>query len=138
MPEFAIAALALFMLVFGILDFGRAIYTYHTLSNAARLGSRWAIVRGSASCNGPIDHCNAQSSDVQTYVRSQIVALVDTSQVVVTTTWPGNNSNCPTTGDTHAAGCPVNVAIQYPFNFAVPLIGAQLNLSSNSQMVISQ
>lgn len=38
----------LLLLIAGILEFGRALYTYHTVSNAARLGSRWAMLRGSA------------------------------------------------------------------------------------------
>ena len=46
--EFAIASTVALTLIFGIVDFGRGLYTYHLVSNAARAGSRYAIVRGSA------------------------------------------------------------------------------------------
>ena len=52
MVEFVIAAMLLMLFVFGIIDFGRALYTYHAVSDAARLGSRFAIVRGS-KCIAP-------------------------------------------------------------------------------------
>ena len=44
-------ALVLFPLMFGIIDFSRALYAYHWVSYAAREGTRWASVRGT-SCPG--------------------------------------------------------------------------------------
>ena len=45
--EFAfVLILILFPLMFGIIDFSRALYAYHWVSYAAREGSRWASVRG--------------------------------------------------------------------------------------------
>lgn len=133
MVEFAIAALALLLFVFGILEFGRALYAYHTISNAARLGSRWAIVRG-ASCAAPLDHCQATSADVQTYTRTQIFALLDPSQLNVTANWPGGNG-CA--AGSNARGCPVTVTVSYQFGFILPFISATVPLSSTSQMTIA-
>ena len=42
--EFALVFPVLVVLLFGIVDFGRAIYDYNTLANAARAGVRVAIV----------------------------------------------------------------------------------------------
>ena len=39
----------LLALMFGIIDFGRALYTYSFVAQLARQGARWAIVRG-ANC----------------------------------------------------------------------------------------
>jgi Flp pilus assembly protein TadG len=39
--EFAIASVAFFLMVFGTLDFGRAIYMYSQLHNAVREGARY-------------------------------------------------------------------------------------------------
>jgi len=39
--EFAIASVAFFMIVFGTLDFGRAIYMYSQLHSAVREGARY-------------------------------------------------------------------------------------------------
>jgi Flp pilus assembly protein TadG len=149
MVEFAIAATALLLIMFGILEFGRVMYIYHTVSNAARLGSRWAMVRGGNSCSGPIDHCNATSSDIQTWVLSQ-VPIVDSSSTTlpgcsqaglcVTATW--SNSSDPSVdcadGGTNDPGHLVCVTVSYPFNFALPFISqTALTLSSTSKMVIS-
>ena len=132
--EFAIASAAFLLFIFGIIEFGFALFTYHSVSNAARLGSRWAIVRG-ASCN-TLDHCNASSSDIQTFVQSQVVAVMDPTQVTVTATWPGNGGSCAS--GSKARGCPVIVTVSYPFNFAIPYVsGTQLQISSTSQMTIA-
>jgi Flp pilus assembly protein TadG len=42
--EFAIVSLLLFMLVFGIIDFGFAFFSWNTAANAAREGARKAAV----------------------------------------------------------------------------------------------
>lgn len=47
--EFALIGPIFFLLVFGILEGGRLIWTYHTVSNATKEGARFATVRGSGS-----------------------------------------------------------------------------------------
>lgn len=42
--ETALVLLVLFFLVFGIIEFGRAMYTKNTLTNSARAGARQAVV----------------------------------------------------------------------------------------------
>jgi Flp pilus assembly protein TadG len=136
MVEFALALVAFLFFIFGIIEFSRAIYVYHTVSNAARLGSRWAIVRGSR-CAAPLDDCNAASGDVQTYVRSQIAAGMDPNQLDVSATWQAGNYGCPSDGS-NAPGCLVVVTATYPFGFALPWIAPQgLRISSSSQMIVS-
>ena len=44
LAEFALVFPVFFLLLMGILDFGRAIYAYNTLSNASRAAVRVAIV----------------------------------------------------------------------------------------------
>lgn len=133
MVEFVIAATLLMLFVFGIVEFGRALYTYHAVSDAARLGTRFAIVRGS-KCIAP--SCPAQAADVQTYVRAQ-APLIDQSAMTVTTTWPGGGAGCPV--GVPNPGCLVVVNVAYPFDFAVPFLsGVPLNMTSTSQMVISR
>ena len=140
MVEFAIASTALLLLIFGILEFGRVLYIYHTVSNAARLGSRWAIVRGGSSCTSSVDHCSASQSDISAYVLSQ-VPMLDSGTMTVTAQWNGSNdpsSACSGTG-TNAAGHLVCVTVSYPFNFALPFVSkTALTIASTSSMVISQ
>lgn len=135
MIEFVLALTFVLVFVFGILESARALYTYHTVSNLARLGSRWAIVRG-ANCS-VLDNCNADQTAVQTYVRSQAFALMNASQITALVNWPGNNATCPS-GSTNARGCLVSVTVSYPFTFSVPLLSLPaITLSSSSQMIIS-
>jgi len=140
MVEFVVGSMALLLLIFGTVEFGRALSIYHTVSNAARIGSRWAIVRGSASCTpGLIDHCNAQSTDVATYVQSQAPIAVDSGSMTVTASWPGGNAGCSSTTDFHAKGCVVIVTAQYNFKSVLPFISTvTVPMVSSSQMYIAQ
>lgn len=47
--EFALIGPLFFLLVFGILEGGRMIWTYHTVSNATKEGARYTTVRGNGS-----------------------------------------------------------------------------------------
>jgi len=126
-PEMVIVVGALLALLFGIIDFGRAFYTYNFVAQLAREGARWAIVRGSG-CT-VLDHCNAASSDIQTYVRSLSEGATNPNSIGVTAVWPQT---------TKAAGNTVSVTVTYPFSFLGVLQGVQLPMSSTSQMVISE
>jgi Flp pilus assembly protein TadG len=139
--EFAIAATALLCIMVGIIESGRALYMYHTVSNAARLASRWAIVRGSG-CSAPLDHCNATAADIQNYVQSN-VPIVDSGSLQVTASWSTStdpNSGCSVTDPSgnNSEGHLVCVTVAYPFRFAIPFLNATtLNLSSTSKMAIA-
>jgi Flp pilus assembly protein TadG len=141
MVEFAFAATLLLLLLFGIIEFGRVLYTYHTVSNAARIGSRWAMVRGSG-CS-VLDHCGATSADISAYVLS-VVPMVDANTMTVTASWTTTtnpNDDCTATdpGGNNGTGHIVCVTVSYPFNFAVPMVSQNaLTLSSTSRMAISQ
>ena len=47
--EFALVAPLLFLLLFGIMEFGVAVWRYNTVANAAREGARAAIMFGMAN-----------------------------------------------------------------------------------------
>lgn len=42
--EFAVVALFFFMLIFGVIEFGRFLYTHNALTDAARRGARYAVI----------------------------------------------------------------------------------------------
>jgi Flp pilus assembly protein TadG len=44
MVEMAMVCLLFFFLLFGILEFGRALWTYNTIVNGTRAGARWGLV----------------------------------------------------------------------------------------------
>jgi len=134
LAEFAVVLTGAMLLLFGVIDFSRAAYTYHLLSNAARLGTRYAIVRGSA-CT--FSGCPASASDIQTYVRG-LAGELNTSSITVDTTWATSTgcSGSPYQGP----GCQVTVQVSYPLHLmVVPLMPAfTMTISTSSSMIISQ
>jgi Flp pilus assembly protein TadG len=134
--ESAVMISVLLLMMFGIIGFGTALYTYHFVSNTAREATRWASVRGH-SCTGG---CEASSGDVNTYVQSLSTGIgLDPTKVTTTTTWvapPGNLAMC--TSPPNSPGCVVKVQVQYSFQFLFPLLPSGFTMQSTSQMVISQ
>jgi Flp pilus assembly protein TadG len=140
--ETAVSISILMIMVIGVIEGGWLLYTFHYLSYAARQGSRYAMVRGSA-CNASngMDNCpNATSDQIQTYVRSVRFPGIDPNQVSVTVNWsagPQTGGSC--TSPCKDPGDQVLVTTTYPFPLSIPFIPAsQVNMSSTSEMVIAQ
>jgi Flp pilus assembly protein TadG len=131
----------LFAGIFGVIEFGRALYTYHFVSDAAREASRWASVRGK-SCTAYGSACPAKSTDVEDYVVSIAPPGIDTRPVklLVNTAWvapPGNGNSCAKFPNN--LGCSVQVMVTYNFNFILPFLPTSTYaMKSTSEMVISQ
>jgi TadE-like protein len=51
MAEFAVVALLFFMIIFGIIEFGRLLYTHNALTDATRKGARYASLHHGANAN---------------------------------------------------------------------------------------
>jgi len=131
--EFAIVTTCALTLLFGVIDFGRALYTYHLVTDAARYGTRYAIVHGSA-CTAP--SCPATAAQIQTYVRG-LAPGIDPNAMTVTTTW-ASGTGC-SGGSFQGPGCLATVQVRYTFAFVAPLMPSfSLPMTSTSQMVISQ
>lgn len=146
--ETALALTILFVLLFGIFEFSMAFYTYHYVSDAAREGSRWAMVRGSESCtNTPaLTSCDASVSDIQNYVKSLAYAGIDSvnRMTVDVQTCPYSKSTaswsaCATGTTDNAPGDQVQVTVTYSFPLSIPFWGTKtIPVSSTSTMVYSQ
>src|SRR5277367_1482570 len=143
MVETALMLSVLLVMMFGIVGFGHALYTYHFVSNTAREATRWASVRG-FTC--PLDTpvlsggCPAADSDVTAYVQNLSTGIgLDPTKVTTTTTWvapPNNLAICAS--QPKSPGCVVKVQVQYSFQFLFPLLPSGFTMQSTSQMVISQ
>jgi Flp pilus assembly protein TadG len=132
LPETVIVMGVLLAVMFGIMDFGRALYTYGFVANAAREGARWAIVRGSECTQ--LDHCSASSADLQTYVQSLSEGAMKASSIGATLTFPSASCTSPD----NAPGCVAKVTVTYPFTFIAPFVSnVTMPMSSTSEMVIS-
>lgn len=155
--ESALSITILLTLLIGIMEGCLLIYSYHFISNAAREGTRYAIVRGATwgtppwspldsngldvpkPCGSYTDAgCTTNADQIQQYVQSLAFPGIDASQINAKTTWyslPGGTSG-PTYNN---YGDYVQVKVTYTFPFNVPFIPRQsLTMSSTSEMVISQ
>jgi Flp pilus assembly protein TadG len=142
--ESAVTIIFFFTVLFGILDFGRALYAYHFVSEAAREATRWAAVNGwhctdDSSCTVP-----ATDGDVQSYVSNLTPAGINKANVSTRACGTADGGECPESTSPACAtppdndGCMVKVTVNYAFNFLVPLVHVgRVTLSSTSEMVIS-
>lgn len=120
--EAALVTTVFLMVLMGIMDFGRLVWMYGTLTHATREAARYAMAHGSESSQP------ASSADIAAVVNSQAIGL-DSSSIVVTPAWSPDNR----------PGSTVTVTVQYNFSpLPVPYtkIGT-LVLRSVSQQVIS-
>jgi Flp pilus assembly protein TadG len=130
--EFALALPILCLLIFGVLDAGRAVVAAIALSNAAAMSARYAAV----NCGGSKSAC---TDNLQAPVRDVFVNIcsADTAHPVLA-------SVC-TTIDSAALGTDtsqiklksltvdltdgsVSLVVEYPFQAAVPLVASALGL----------
>jgi Flp pilus assembly protein TadG len=132
--EYALIFMVLMSLLLGIVDFSRALYTYHFLSNAAREATRWAAVNGATCASDNSCAASASQSDIQNYVTNITPPGVDSTKLTTTPSWPGTGTVCAVANN---PGCPVQVEVSYQFTFVVPFIrSTPLTLSSSSEMTI--
>lgn len=114
--EFALVAPIFFLILFAIIDFGRYVYYVQILNNAAREGTRYAIVHGAESLSptGPPD--DESGADVIDVVRTYAIGVIgraDASVLAIVPTWdPFNNHR----------GTKVTVEVTYAFRSVIPLV----------------
>ena len=148
--ETALCLLLLFGLLSGLMWFALTIYEYHSISQTAREGSRWAAVRGSASCTTThVDHCNASATDIANYVAGLGYSHITASNVTVSWCTPplgGTAGTCSTTTK-NDPGNLVQVQVTYSTTLITPMVSSKaitigrtsaITMGSTSQMLISQ
>lgn len=111
MVEFALTITVTFLLIFGLIEFSRAVYTSSIIQWAAQNGARAAIIQPTQAA-------------VETAVRERLVGL-DPEQVVVSPiSWSGNV---------------VQVQVMYPFRFIAPIVsqitGETIEMRSSASMI---
>lgn len=126
-------SLLLTMLLIGVIDFGRMALLYTTVSNAARVGARYAIVHGSdaGSPSGP----SSDDANVITIVNNYAqIAGLNTSNLVVHVNYYSKGGLTPAC---NAPGCWVKITASYPYNPLTTYFPVSPNLSSVSEGVIT-
>jgi Flp pilus assembly protein TadG len=127
-----------FLLLFSIIEFGRAIYFIQILNNAAREGARYAIVHGNDSTlpTGPppgypvTTNRDPLASDVKQAVKQAAIGVIGntgTSSFVVTVCYiqPGPAYTCPDnnaggdmgTGNNGRTNPPQNVTVTVKYQY---------------------
>ena len=118
--EFALSATMFLSILFGIVQFGLAVWQYNMVANLAQEGARWAAVRG-ATATTP-----ATTESVAGYVTSRSVIGTPT----VSTTW--NPS-------TKAKGSTVTVTVSKDFSLFTPIVRVgTITLQSSAQMIVAR
>ena len=123
MVEFTLSFLLFLVLVVGVFEGGRLVWTYETLAHAARQGARLAIVHGERN---PL----ADDDPIRDAVRAQAVGL-PSSDVAVNTVWSDADKK---------GGSIVTVAATYPISFvASPLVfsSSGLSLTARSRATVA-
>ncbi|CAA9284424.1 MAG: Similar to TadZ/CpaE, associated with Flp pilus assembly [uncultured Chloroflexia bacterium] len=123
MVEFALVFPVFILLVLGIVDLGRAVWQYSTLSNAAREGARYGIVLKNP--NGTVR------------TDAQIIDVVKEKAVAVDIAGGGSVDIAPS--GTRTVPGTITVTVNYQFQPITPLIGnaipdGVINLTGRSKM----
>jgi Flp pilus assembly protein TadG len=116
--ETAFVLPVLLLLLFGIFDFGRAVYAYNILANSAREATRLAIV-------------DQNLSSITAEAHETSIGL-DPASVNVTF------ATCPAPVK---IGCPATVTLEYQWTAITPIIGSivgQIDLASTAEMPIER
>ena len=107
MVEFALSATILFLLAFGAFEISRAIWTFSTISYAAKEGVRYAMIHGAdnagVSANGTALTQTDVEDDIEDVVKDAAPGL-NRNSLIIRTTWTPNNS----------PGSTVRVSVEYP------------------------
>ena len=129
--EFSLCAFLVIMVLMSIIEMGRLVLLYTTVSNAARAAARYAIVHGSSRSGSGSTGPSGPGADPPevVLVARNFATILNESALTVTVTYPAGNNN---------VGSLVNVAVSYPFD---PLLGyfpfGTIHLRNTSQGVIA-
>jgi hypothetical protein len=133
--EFALVILLIVFLIMALFDFGRAIFAFNTVSNAARDGARVAIVDQSATSG--VSNAAQAAADQATGLG---LDPVDPAEVRVQYLHPDLTGPCPATWE-EWLGCVADVRVQYAFKAATPIIGnliGPITVGSTTQLPIER
>jgi Flp pilus assembly protein TadG len=142
--EFALVIPLFLLLIFGIVDAGRLIYAYNTVSNSARNGARVAIVNQSTSGSETCDTMNPTVYAVGCAISSGIGLGITTSDVSVEYRDATDTGACVspmTTPPVIPMGCVVVVEVTGHFQALTPIIGqliGAVDLTSTSKNAVER
>lgn len=142
--EFALVLPVFLLIIFGLIDGGRLIFTYNTTSNAARSGARVAIVNQSTNGTNTCDTTSATAWSTGCAVQSGSSVAIAPSDVVVTYRDAADAADCdPDSSDgiELSIGCLAVVQVTSHFQALTPIIGqivGPIDITSKSKVPIER
>ncbi len=142
--EFALVFPLMMLLVFGVLDAGRAILAYNTVASVARDAARVAIVNQAQAGGSGSQACDTTNSlawaaGCAVYSAHGTIPI-STANVTVAYMDPTDTTSClQATGYTISNGCLAEVTVTAPFSPLTPVIAqliGTLTLSSTSKIPV--
>lgn len=138
MIEMAVALPVLFALIFCFMELCMAVYSYDMISESAREGTRYAMVRGASCPTASSPTCEATAAQVNSYVEGLGWPNIAGGTMSVCTYYNNNACNTNPSGS-EAKGNPVKVSITYTFPITMPFVpNHAITMTSSSQMNIIQ
>jgi Flp pilus assembly protein TadG len=144
--EFAVVALLFFTLIFGIIEFGRLLYTHNALTDATRRGARYAALHNGITENdkqavrnfvvyGP----NAAFDEEGNPTSPAMINGLTTAMVEVEFEGVDFDGD-PTTPEPYGTNLGnATVSIEnYQFNLSIPVIGRTLTLPSYTTTTMAE
>lgn len=126
--EFAIAATVFLTVMFGVIEFGRALWTHNALADAARRAARYAVNQPAASPAGTKTTGTNIGPSI-TAIRNVAVYGDPTggSKPLVTDLTP-ENLNIEYTGFGVGSGTVSVTVTNYQFKFVMPVVGTSIQM----------
>jgi len=129
--EFAFVVPIFLLLMFAIIDFGRYVYYVQVINNAAREGTRYAIVHGSKGipATGP-GSSDASGERVKAVVRNYAIGVIGSAaDLDIAPSWPDG---------TNTRESLATVDVTYRFRSLIPVIPIPpIEISGASTLVIN-
>jgi Flp pilus assembly protein TadG len=125
--EFALILPIFILVLVGIFDFGRAVYGYNTISNAAREAVRIGIV------DQNVGRLQAEA------VKAAVSLGASTSDITVSFLTADLSGTCP--ANPPSIGCVVEITVHYRYNAATPIISnlvGTIDMTSTSRQPIER
>ena len=128
--EFALVIPLVILLFMGVFDFGRAVFAYNSLSNAAREGARVAIVDQTVTGGVPVGATEAANQATGLGLVASDVNAVKVSYLL-----PDLSGPCAG----RSLGCIAEVTVHYKYTAITPIIGSiigPIDLKASTQLPI--
>lgn len=128
--EFAFTLTAFFTCLFCFMELCLAFYTHNMISELAREGTRYAMVRGASCPSSSNPTCEVTASQVNIFVSNIALPNLDGGTMTVNTTYPDGDE---------IVGHRVQVMVIYNFKIAMPFVPKNaITMSSTSVAYIVQ